>query len=165
MTHTVTAGDRKITYELTRKKVKNINLRIKPDGTVHVSASTAVTIAVIERFIRERADFILGAIDKFNAKNENRKTLFVSGEKLSLLGTQHILYVKKGIRNYATDSDGNITLYVTDTDDYELKYKTYITWLRSQCLPLMTLLCKRAYDEHYGKLGIDFPTIKVKDMR
>ena len=58
MTHTVTSGDRKITYELTRKKVKNINLRIKPDGTVHVSASTAVTIAVIERFIRERADFI-----------------------------------------------------------------------------------------------------------
>ena len=53
MTHTVTAGDRKITYELTRKKVKNINLRIKPDGTVHVSASTAVTIAVIERFIRK----------------------------------------------------------------------------------------------------------------
>ena len=120
---------------------------------------------MIERFIRERADFILGAIDKFNAKNENRKILFVSGEKLSLLGTQHILYVKKGIRNYATDSDGNITLYVTDTDDYELKYKTYIIWLRSQCLPLMTLLCKRAYDEHYGKLGIDFPTIKVKDMR
>lgn len=165
MTHTVTVGDRKITYELTRKKVKNINLRIKPDGTVHVSASTAVTIAVIERFIRERADFILGAIDKFNAKNENRKILFVSGENLSLLGTQHILYVKKGIRNYAADSDGNITLYVTDTDDYELKYKTYIAWLRSQCLPLMTLLCKRAYNEHYGKLGIDFPTIKVKDMR
>mgnify|MGYP002616947640 CR=1 FL=1 len=165
MTHTVTVGDRKITYELTRKKVKNINLRIKPNGSVHVSASTAVTIAVIERFIRGRSDFILGAIDKFNAKNENRKILFVSGEKLSLLGTQHILYVKKGIRNYATDSDGNITLYVTDTDDYELKYKTYIIWLRSQCLPLMTLLCKRAYDEHYGKLGIDFPTIKVKDMR
>lgn len=63
MTHTVTVGDRKITYELARKKVKNINLRIKPDGTVHVSASTAVTIAVIERFISERADFILGAIE------------------------------------------------------------------------------------------------------
>ena len=64
MTHTVTVGDRKITYELTRKKVKNINLRIKPDGTVHVSASTAVTIAVIERFIRGRADFILGTMQK-----------------------------------------------------------------------------------------------------
>lgn len=83
------------------------------------------------------------------------------------IASRHTAYpvCKKGIRNYATDSDGNIKLYVTDTDDYELKYKTYITWLRSQCLPLMTLLCKRAYDEHYGKLGIDFPTIKVKDMR
>lgn len=80
MTHTVTVGDRKITYELTRKKVKNINLRIKPDGTVHVSASTAVTIAVIERFIRERADFILGAIDKFNAKTRTEKS-FLSAAK------------------------------------------------------------------------------------
>lgn len=74
MTHTVTAGDRKITYELTRKKVKNINLRIKPDGTVHVSASTAVTIAVIERFIRKRADFILGAIDKLLSATQNAKS-------------------------------------------------------------------------------------------
>ncbi len=74
MTHTVTAGDRKITYELTRKKVKNINLRIKPDGTVHVSASTAVTIAVIERFIRKRADFILGAIVVCHAKRKKWKT-------------------------------------------------------------------------------------------
>lgn len=80
MTHTVTVGDRKITYELTRKKVKNINLRIKPDGTVHVSASTAVTIAVIERFIRERSDFILGAIDKFNAKTRTEKP-FLSAAK------------------------------------------------------------------------------------
>ena len=46
MTHTVTAGDRKITYELTRKKVKNINLRIKPDGTVHVSAAKSYRFSV-----------------------------------------------------------------------------------------------------------------------
>ena len=51
MTRRVTLGAREITYELTRKKVKNINLRIKPDGSVHVSASNAVTIAVIERFV------------------------------------------------------------------------------------------------------------------
>ena len=90
MTHTVTVGDRKITYELTRKKVKNINLRIKPNGSVHVSASTAVTIAVIERFIRERADFILGAIDKFNAKNENRKILFCQLRKA--IASRHTAY-------------------------------------------------------------------------
>lgn len=96
VTHTVTVGDRKITYELARKKVKNINLRIKPDGTVHVSASTAVTIAVIERFIRERADFILGAIDKFNAKNDAKKLRFEDEEILSILGSEYMLFVYKG---------------------------------------------------------------------
>ena len=106
MTHTVTVGDRKITYELTRKKVKNINLRIKPDGTVHVSASTAVTIAVIERFIRERADFILGAIDKFNAKNDAKKLRFEDEEILSILGSEYMLFVYKGEYNHIEENIG-----------------------------------------------------------
>lgn len=163
--HTVTVGDRTITYELTRKKVKNINLRIKPDGTVHVSASTAVTIAVIERFIREKSAFILGAIDKYKEKSKTQKIRFEDEEILSILGSEYMLFVRKGLHNYVTEDMCNITLYVTDTEDYELKYKTYIAWLKPQCMALMTRLCKIAYDEHYGKLGIDFPVIKVKDMR
>lgn len=165
VTHTVTVGNRKIAYELTRKKVKNINLRIKPDGSVHVSASNAVTIAVIERFMKQKADFILSAIDKYNERGVKGKMQFVGGEKLPILGRERTLYVLKATRNSVTDKDGNITLSVTDTDDYELKYKVYITWLMAQCLEIITLLCKAAYDEYYGKLGISFPVIKVKDMR
>lgn len=165
VTHTVTVGDRTITYELTRKKVKNINLRIKPDGTVHVSASTAVTIAVIERFIREKSAFILGAIDKYSAKNDGTKIRFEDEEILSILGSEYMLFVYKGEYNHIEENIGTLALYVTDTEDYELKYKTYIAWLKPQCMSLMTRLCKIAYDEHYGKLGIDFPVIKVKDMR
>ena len=165
MTRRVTLGTREITYELTRKKVKNINLRIKPDGSVHVSASNAVTIAVIERFMKQKADFILSAINKYKEHGVNGKMQFVSGEKLPILGRERTLYVLKATRNSVTDKGGNITLSVTDTDDYELKYKVYITWLKAQCLEIITLLCKAAYDEYYEKLGISFPVIKVKDMR
>lgn len=165
VTHTVTVGDRTITYELTRKKVKNINLRIKTDGTVHVSASTAVTIAVIERFIREKSVFILGAIDKYNEKSTTAKIRFEDEEILSILGSEYMLFVYKGEYNHIEENIGTLALYVTDAEDYELKYKTYIAWLKPQCMALMTRLCKIAYDEYYGKLGIDFPTIKVKDMR
>ena len=76
VTHTVTISDRKIVYELTRKKVKNINLRIKPDGSVHVSASNAVTIAVIERFMKKKSDFILSAIDKYSERGVKCKIQF-----------------------------------------------------------------------------------------
>lgn len=165
VTHTVTVGNRKIAYELTRKKVKNINLRIKPDGSVHVSASNAVTIAVIERFIREKSDFILGAIDKYNEKSKVSKIRLEDEEILSILGSDYMLFIYKGEYNYIEENIGTLALYVTDTDDYELKYKTYITWLKPQCMAIMTRLCKRIYDEYYGKLGISFPVIKVKDMR
>ncbi len=165
VTHTVTVGNRKIAYELTRKKVKNINLRIKPDGSVHVSASNAVTIAVIERFMKQKADFILSAIDKYNERNKINGVRLEDEEILSILGSDYMLFIYKGEYNYIEEDIGTLALYVTDTDDYELKYKTYITWLKPQCVKIMTTLCQKAYDEYYRSLGIKFPVIKVKDMR
>lgn len=50
-----------IKYDLQYKKVKNINLRIKPDGSIHVSASKRVSQKVIDEFILSKADFILKA--------------------------------------------------------------------------------------------------------
>ena len=59
---------RKIEYNLERKRVKNINLRIKSDGTVHVSANTRVPTEVIERFMHEKSVFITRALDKYAAR-------------------------------------------------------------------------------------------------
>ena len=58
-------GKRTIEYTLEYKRVKNINLRIKSDANVYVSASKRVTISEIERFMKSKAEFILKAIDKF----------------------------------------------------------------------------------------------------
>ena len=54
-----------IKYELERKKVKNINLRIKPDLTVAVSANRRVSVKYIDSFVLKKADFILKAIESF----------------------------------------------------------------------------------------------------
>jgi hypothetical protein len=35
-------NNREVEYELERKRVKNINLRIRSDGSVYVSANSAV---------------------------------------------------------------------------------------------------------------------------
>lgn len=57
--------DTKIEYELERKKVKNINLRIKPDLTVYVSANKRVSKKYIDAFVLKKADFILNALEKY----------------------------------------------------------------------------------------------------
>ncbi len=61
----ITLNNIKIQYDLQYKSVKNINLRIKSDGTVHISANRRVPIAVIEDFVLSRADFILNALEKY----------------------------------------------------------------------------------------------------
>ena len=51
-----------INYTLHIKNVKNINLRIKPDGSVHVSANRFVKRSVIDEFVKSKETFILKAL-------------------------------------------------------------------------------------------------------
>ncbi len=53
-----------VEYTLTRKKVKNINLRIKDDGLVFVSAPMRCSLSQIERFILQKENWILKAQQK-----------------------------------------------------------------------------------------------------
>lgn len=65
---TLTADGREIRWVLLRKRVKNINMRIKPDGLVYISAPSRVPIKYIEDFIRQKSDFIFTNVDNFAAK-------------------------------------------------------------------------------------------------
>ena len=68
MIRKITLKGVEIEYDLKYKNVKNVNLRIKADGTVHVSASQWVTINFIENFLISKADFILDAISEFSGR-------------------------------------------------------------------------------------------------
>ena len=58
-------NNKKIYYELEYKTVKNINLRIKSDGSVYVSANRRVSQKYIEAFLESKREFILRGISRF----------------------------------------------------------------------------------------------------
>jgi predicted metal-dependent hydrolase len=62
---TLSLPTRTIEYELVRKRVKNINLRIRPNGTIYVSANKRVSVKTIEDFLRKKSDIILANLEKF----------------------------------------------------------------------------------------------------
>ena len=78
--------DSLLSYTLTRKQVKNINLRIKRGGEICVSASKTVPLSVIEEFLQRKADWILSVLDKKQntaakiAENE----VYLCGEVITL---------------------------------------------------------------------------------
>ena len=53
------AGD--IAYTLTRRRVKNINLRVRADGSVAASASRWVPAAAVDAFVVSRAGWVRDA--------------------------------------------------------------------------------------------------------
>lgn len=86
MQRVIELNGRKTEYTLRHKSVKNINLRIKSDGTVNVSANARVPIKVIESFMTSKADFILNALDKYNSSDAlPPKRYFGDGEIRSVI--------------------------------------------------------------------------------
>lgn len=67
---TVCAGGKKIKYILERKQVKNINLRVRPDGIVKVSAGPRVDASQIDDFVLSKAEFVLKAMKRFEGTAE-----------------------------------------------------------------------------------------------
>ncbi len=55
----VTFEGKEITYYLERKDVKNLNLRIRREGVVYVSAASLVPVSEIDYFICKKGHFIL----------------------------------------------------------------------------------------------------------
>ena len=83
-----------IEYELQRKQVKNINLRIRQDGTVYVSASPTVSLTVIEKFMQSRSGLILSAVER--ARSAPMSVNDPAGESITVLGRELPVTVVQG---------------------------------------------------------------------
>lgn len=65
----IIVADRMIMYELIRKPVKNLNMRIKRDGSIRISAPAHIEQKRIEEFIRSRGQWILNALDRIERES------------------------------------------------------------------------------------------------
>ncbi len=71
MERCVRFGKNEIRYTLQRKRVKNINLRVKGDGTVSVSANRGVPAEYIDDFVAKNGERILFAAEHLKKAAEN----------------------------------------------------------------------------------------------
>lgn len=165
MLRTVEADGNAISYTLERKPVKNINLRIRPDNCVYVSAPKDVVAKMVDAFVVEKSAYILRALKKF--KDKNRETVsenkFVNGETVKFLGRNLRLKVKNASRSKVESDESYVTLYVKDVQDADLKKRVLETWLRKKCKDEITAICKKVYPQ-VKKYGVAFPEIQLREM-
>lgn len=175
-------------YTLIRKNVKNINLRIKPDGSIVVSAHPKVPRKYIDEFVRSQASFIQKARARMEQQQKDTVIqLFQTGEQMPYLGGSLILQtgqadrrlvpawmeeIQKGIiQNFSRNSHGEAVfcrdgcLYLfTEEDNAAHKQQLYESWQKIQT----GIICGQYSRLHYPafeKLGVVYPEIKIRKMR
>lgn len=77
-----------ITYVLVRKSVKNVNMRIKEDGRVFISANRQVPVSFIDGWVKEKQAFIRRTQSQYKMRErrvekQEEQNGFQKGEKLT----------------------------------------------------------------------------------
>lgn len=154
----LTLGTREVTIEFERKRIRNINVRVRRDGTLYCSLPYYASVNEAEAFIISKQDYLLKSLDSV-LQDEKTKSLsrhYVDGEVFTVLGKPYVLKVLEGSKNQCRAEDGIITLEVTDTSSYRTKYMTYEKWRRRCIKSVIVDLCNEMYPL-FERRGVAMP--------
>ncbi len=108
MTNTVKTDFGDINYILTRKSVKNINFRFKPDGIVRISANRNVSERLVRKLIEENAGVITSRLNDVCRRAEH-----TDGDHFYFMGRKYDICIIASDENRAFLSD-RLELYTND---------------------------------------------------
>ena len=164
MNKKILLAGREVEYNLTRKNVKNINLRIRSDCSVSVSANDKITMNIIEGFLQNKARYILSAIDKYSEiqKYAMSNYTYNTGESFRFLGKNLRLKVVNG-KNSVVSDGLYLILSVKDKEDVFTKKKLIFKWYDEQCKEVFIEIINEFYPI-FRKYGIAFPGLVLRNM-
>ncbi|MDY4635086.1 MAG: SprT family zinc-dependent metalloprotease [Candidatus Limivicinus sp.] len=165
LTRTIVAEGQEIQYHLERKPVKNLNLRIRKDGEVFVSASAAVPDSEVDNFVCRKAGYILEAINKFEelAQYKPQPKQYVSGETFYIQGRGLRLQLSQANKDSISSDGVYIYLAVKNIDDFEKKRRMLSRFLVQQCEAVFGEIISELYPM-FRKYGVDTPILRIRDM-
>ena len=158
MRRTVVLRGRRVEYELERKRVRRVNLRIRADGSLHVSAPLLTPSLAVDALLLSRQDWILEKLREAAQRREaDENTVFLWGEKLSLR-------LQQGGRHSAVVSGDTLILTLKDPWDREEQRRALEAWQKKVCTERVTALCRRYYP-YFVRRGLRFPTLSFRRMK
>lgn len=165
--HSINYGGKIIEFEIQRKNVKNINLNVKPDMSVVISASEKVPLDYILGFVKSKASWIIKNVGYFKDVQPEHTTdkVYLSGETFKYLGKQYRLKVEEtdnaeGVKYYR----GYLYLSVKDKQNYNRKEKLIDTWYREKAKEKFSESLERMYPS-IERYGIAKPEILIRTMK
>ncbi|MBR1568461.1 MAG: M48 family metallopeptidase [Lachnospiraceae bacterium] len=152
-------------YTLERKKVKNMILRIKLDGSVWVSAPRRVPIYEVERFLRQEEDYIQRKQLYFDREREKKRPplQLVDGEQIYYLGRLMTLRVREWPLEAVWIEGDELCIQVSDRENLERKKELLQSWYRDEMQSIFSEMIDQVY-ARFEPYGVEYPVVKIRSM-
>lgn len=162
MQKTISIDGERIEYTLERKSVKNINLRVRGDGSIYVSVPRHVPMAAVEAMLCTNAAYILHH-RTVAQKSVERAREFTEGRAVRILGVSYAVVYRAGTKNGAELTDGAVRVTLREPEDAEAGARVLEKWLRALCAEEIERVCRRVYPT-FAAMGVAYPEIRLRRM-
>lgn len=153
----------RVEYELVKKDIKNINIRITQDGSISVSAPSQIPVNKVDSFVEEKAEWIFRKMADVEKRRENMPdSSLYDGKVLYFLGKEYTLSIISG-KKFSVDMTENEIIISSRYGDENLKAK-YIGWLSEKAEPIF----KESLNDMMKLMAdynIEKPEIYIRNMK
>ena len=155
-----------ISYVLHRKDVKNLNLRIRPNGSIVVSARPEVQESVIDAFVVSKGKTIHGFLQNLQEQNigQPQAKEYISGESFTILGRSLRLKVEESKPENVHSDGAYLHLVVADKTNKQRKALLVRRFLSNLRVEVFGEVMGNTY-QLFKKYGVEKPQLITKDMQ
>ena len=147
--------------QIIKKDVKNINIKVKPNCDVILTAPTNTTKEHIAVVLKKREGWIAKKITYFQEHRQMIDHEYVSGENFIYLGRNYRLKVIESTQESVKLQRGYLILSVKDKDNFEHKEKLVKKWY----LEKAKLHFQKALNKYQPIVGKEIKTVKIREMK
>lgn len=146
--------------EIVKKSVKNITLRIYPDGRIRLTAPKRAGDEYIKYFIEKKRPWIEKKLKDINER-KSKEILYNTGEKIYFLGKEYNFILEESKNNCIEKNDSSIILYTSFPNNYEIKHKIVNAWYREKSKEIFVPILEK----YLGLTGKSIEKLTIKTLK
>ena len=145
--------------KVTKKKIKNIIIKINREGEILVSAPLNVSDSYIRKIIASKEEWIKSKLASVVNKKEKLERVN-SGKVFNYLGKSYIVEVKRSELEYCELKDDRFLIYIKENSNQRREFLIN-RWIVENFYPKVVEMTK----DIGKKIGYSANVIKFKDMK
>ena len=156
----------KISINITKKRMKNIRLRISKSGIVSLSIPHFTTFSFAYEFLVKKRDWIISQLNQINLNISKNYCNFSNLGNVFLLGNSYPLILKLSSKNSVmfdiSKIEANFIIYTKNLQQEYVK-QVFTKWCKTYFLNFFNARLQQLYTKMFS--NNNFPLVKIKAMK